>query len=112
MSKQTGEKTTAADISSETKDAMLKRLARVEGQIRGVQKLIRADDDCEKIAQQMSAARKALDKAFHEMLACMIETDVLNAREEKSAEESMAQIRYLLSKYSWLRNLPGNYKSY
>ena len=40
------------------------RLARVEGQLRGLQKLIQSDAEPEKVAQQMAAARKALDKAF------------------------------------------------
>lgn len=84
----------------ENKASMLKRLARVEGQLRGVQKLIGNDEDCEKVAQQMAAARKALDKAFHEMLACMIEQDVLAARDHVGAEQQMAKIRHLLSKYA------------
>jgi DNA-binding FrmR family transcriptional regulator len=62
--------------NAQQKADMLKRLARVEGQVRGVQKLIDQDEDCEKIIQQMTAARKALDKAFHEMLACVIEANV------------------------------------
>jgi DNA-binding FrmR family transcriptional regulator len=49
------------------------RLARIEGQVHGLQKLIEADADCEKIAQQMAAARKALDKSFFSMVGCMIE---------------------------------------
>jgi len=44
------------------KNQILKRIARIEGQLRGIQKLIREDAECEKIAQQMSAARKALEK--------------------------------------------------
>ena len=55
---------------------VIKRLARVEGQIRGIQKLIVAESDCEKILQQMTAARRALDKAFFDMLACVIEANV------------------------------------
>jgi DNA-binding FrmR family transcriptional regulator len=55
------------------KKALCDRLARVEGQLRGVQKLINSDADCEKIAQQLSAARKALDKSFFSMVGCMIE---------------------------------------
>ena len=52
---------------------MCARLARVEGQLRGVQRQINEEADYEKIAQQLSAARKALDKAFFTMVACMIE---------------------------------------
>lgn len=57
----------------EKKKALRTRLARVEGQLRGLQRLIDEDADCEKIAQQMAAARKALDKSFFSMVGCMIE---------------------------------------
>lgn len=53
--------------------ALVLRLKRVEGQLRGVQGMIETGDDCEAVAQQLSAARKALDKAFFELLACAIE---------------------------------------
>jgi len=54
------------------KHALLMRLKRVEGQVRGIQKLIEADADCEKVAQQLAAARKALDKSFFAMVGCVI----------------------------------------
>ncbi|MDD0813475.1 metal-sensing transcriptional repressor [Curvibacter sp. HBC28] len=55
------------------KKALQARLARVEGQLRGVQRLIEEEADCEQIAQQLAAARKALDKSFFNMVGCMIE---------------------------------------
>lgn len=85
--------------NAQQKAEMLKRLARVEGQVRGVQKLIDQDEDCEKIIQQMTAARKALDKAFHEMLACVIEANVC-ADEAPALADRMAQVRSLMSKYA------------
>ena len=54
------------------KKALCDRLARVEGQLRGLQKLIQAEAESEKVAQQMTAARKALDKAFFAMVATLI----------------------------------------
>ena len=39
----------------EHKSELLKRLARVEGQIRGIQKLIQNDTECEQVLQQMTA---------------------------------------------------------
>ncbi|NVJ99131.1 MAG: metal-sensing transcriptional repressor [Alphaproteobacteria bacterium] len=60
-------------IGDKDKKAMKSRLARIEGQLRGIQKMIDDPDlDCHKVAQQMSAARKALDKAGHTMIACMV----------------------------------------
>ena len=58
---------------SKSRDAILKRLARVEGQIRGIQAMIKRGEDCAAIAQQFSAARSALDKSYRLMLTCLIE---------------------------------------
>ena len=52
--------------------ALVLRLKRIEGQLRGIQKLIETDADCEKVAQQLAAARKALDKSFFTMVGCVI----------------------------------------
>jgi CsoR family transcriptional regulator, copper-sensing transcriptional repressor len=60
-------------LDTDKKKALCSRLARVEGQLRGVQRLVQTEADCHAIAQQLSAARKALDKAFYTMVACMIE---------------------------------------
>lgn len=79
------------------KTQILKRIARVEGQLRGVQKLINGDADCEKIAQQMSAARKALEKSHHLMLSCMIEEQI--AEQLPKANIDSEAIKHLLSKY-------------
>jgi DNA-binding FrmR family transcriptional regulator len=67
------EMTMSRIVDADKKRALCARLARIEGQIRGLQKLIDGDADCEKIAQQMAAARKALDKSFFSMVGCMIE---------------------------------------
>lgn len=78
---------------------MQSRLARVEGQLRGIQRLIGEEDDCEKIVQQLLAARKALDKAFYELLASMIEAcirDTDNAEMPRQADK----LRNLLTKYN------------
>jgi len=57
---------------AEAKKAMDSRLARIEGQVRAVRRMIGEDEPCEDIAQQLAAARKALDRAFYEMVSCMI----------------------------------------
>lgn len=54
------------------KKALLLRLKRVEGQLRGIQRLIESDADCEQVAQQLAAARKALDKTFYAMVGCVM----------------------------------------
>jgi DNA-binding FrmR family transcriptional regulator len=44
-------------------EQILGRLRRVEGQIRGIQKMIKENRDCEAIVTQLMASRAALDKA-------------------------------------------------
>lgn len=58
--------------NAEAKKSMDARLARIEGQVRAVRRMISSDEPCESIAQQLSAARRALDRAFYEMVSCMI----------------------------------------
>ena len=57
------------------KKELVLRLKRVEGQLRGIQAMIESGDDCEKVAQQLSASRRALDKAFFNVLACAIQAE-------------------------------------
>lgn len=83
----------------EKQQAVLKRLARVEGQLRGVQKLIRDGEDCEKILQQLTASRKALDKSFFEMIACLVEACVYD-ESIGAMPERINEVRDLLSRYA------------
>lgn len=59
----------------DAKRAMDARLARVEGQVRAVRRMITEERSCEDISLQLAAARRALDRAFYEMLACMIRSE-------------------------------------
>lgn len=78
---------------------ILSRLRRVEGQLRGIQGMIVAGADCESLAQQLAAARKALDRAFFEMVACSAEMEIERATDLKSARQALGGLTQLLSKY-------------
>ena len=86
------------NIAAAHQDAMLKRLARIEGQIRGIQAMIRRGDNCEAIAQQFAASRKALDKAYQELLACLLEEALADTATDSSA--TMAKVRKIFTKYT------------
>ena len=49
--------------SIDAKDALKTRLRRVEGQMRGVQKMVDDDRDCQEILQQLTAIRSAVQNA-------------------------------------------------
>jgi DNA-binding FrmR family transcriptional regulator len=55
---------------------ILNRLKRAEGQLRGVQRMIDEGEPCLKVAQQLSAVRKALDSTFVRMTVCYIEQEL------------------------------------
>lgn len=48
------------------------RLKRIHGQVGAVLTMIEEERSCEEIAQQMSAVRKAMDKAFYRMMTCSV----------------------------------------
>jgi len=83
--------------SPEDKRAMDARLARVEGQVRAVRRMIDTDEPCADIAQQLAAARKALDRAFHEMLSCMVRQELEAAG--KAHRGRAAEIAELLARF-------------
>jgi DNA-binding FrmR family transcriptional regulator len=72
------------------KAAMVMRLKRIEGQLRGIQAMIAAGEDCEKVVQQISASRRALDKAFFNVLACAMQSE---AAAEAGASRATADKR-------------------
>lgn len=54
----------ASSFRSEHQRDVVNRLKRIEGQVRGLIDMVESGRPCEDVAQQMSAARKAMDKAF------------------------------------------------
>jgi CsoR family transcriptional regulator, copper-sensing transcriptional repressor len=79
---------------------VMHRLRRVEGQIRGVLTMMEQDLPCDAIAQQLSAARKALDRAFYEMMACSLEMEIGGARDPRELRARIAEKARLLAKYA------------
>jgi DNA-binding FrmR family transcriptional regulator len=47
------------DSNVNTKEELLKRLRRIEGQVRGVARMVDEDRDCREIVQQLAAIRAA-----------------------------------------------------
>ncbi|MFC7320163.1 metal-sensitive transcriptional regulator [Halobacillus campisalis] len=64
------------------------RLKRIEGQVRGVLKMMEEDKECKDVITQLSAARSAMDRAIGYIVAKNLETCIKVAEEEgESAEE-------------------------
>ncbi|MCE1252365.1 MAG: metal-sensitive transcriptional regulator [Anaerolineae bacterium] len=55
-------------LSDNTRQNLLTRLKRIEGQTRGVQNMLEDERECREIIQQLSAIRSALQSATAEMM--------------------------------------------
>lgn len=73
------------DLPEQTIDDLVKRLRRVEGQIRGIQQMLRDGRECRDVVTQISAASKALDQAGFKLVASGL-TYCLN-NPEQAAEQ-------------------------
>ena len=84
---------------AENKDALLKRLRRIEGQVRGVQGMVEEDRYCIDIVTQITAAEAALDKVALELLSDHAKHCVVGAEkgdQDARTEEMMAAVKRLL----------------
>jgi len=89
---------------SDKKDDVSKRLRRIEGQVRGVQRMVEDDAYCIDVLTQISAATKALQAVALELLDGHLSSCVADAIEEggpaahdKIAEASAAVARLVRS---------------
>lgn len=64
--------------SDEEYKALINRLSRIEGQVRGVRKMVETDAYCVDILTQVSAIQAALNAFNRELLANHIRTCVMN----------------------------------
>ena len=84
---------------SDKREALIKRLRRTEGQVRGVQKMVEEDRYCIDIVTQITAIEAALDKVALELLEDHVEHCVIggaDAEKPERTEELMGAVRRLL----------------
>ncbi len=74
---------------SDNKGDHLKRLRRIEGQVRGIAKMVEDDKYCIDILTQVSAATKALQSVALNLLDDHMAHCVVNAAREGGAEQEV-----------------------
>lgn len=82
-----------------SRDELQRRLARIEGQVRGVSKMVADDRYCIDVLTQISAIQAALDKVALGLLDDHARVCVLGGEEsgrEERAEEMMAAVGRLM----------------
>lgn len=91
--------TAASTYREDHQKDVINRLRRIEGQVRGLVEMIQSGRPCEDIALQMSAARKAMDKAFYRMMACSLMEAVYDADNDAQAIIEIERSTRLLEKF-------------
>jgi DNA-binding FrmR family transcriptional regulator len=86
-----------------TKDQLLDRLARIEGQVRGVAKMVEEDRYCIDVVTQINAARAALDKVALGLVDghvrhCLVEGHGGPADPQEQADELMGAVGRMISR--------------
>jgi DNA-binding FrmR family transcriptional regulator len=79
-------------------EALLMRLRRMEGQVRGVQKMIEEGRYCVDIVTQLQAISAAADKVAQQVLEGHIRGCVTDAIKEQRGDEAITELMTVLSK--------------
>jgi DNA-binding FrmR family transcriptional regulator len=86
--------------NQETKTLLIKRLRRIEGQVRGVQGMLEEERDCREIMQQLSAVSSALkstSRSFFQDYASLCLTE-MDGEQSPQNQELLGEMIALLDK--------------
>lgn len=84
-------------MNSETRDAAIRRLARIEGQVRGISKMVQEDKYCIDIVRQIQAVKAALSGLEQVILADHIDTCVDHALTSEDLADRRAKVDELVA---------------
>lgn len=85
----------------EVKEQIQHRLARIEGQLRGVQKMIDANRDCREILQQLVAIRAGIQSASLSFIQDVADECLLNPDPDPASQKAlMKDLIHLIGKVS------------
>lgn len=71
---------------------VMNRLKRIEGQIKGIIKMMEEDKDCKEVVTQLSASRSAIDRAIGVVVSANLVECINNPEQhEEKTEEELVQ---------------------
>lgn len=83
----------------EEKDALLKRLKRIEGQVKGIQKMIESDRGCNDILIQIAAIRSAINNVGGLIMENHLKGCVKKSLSENPEEEVIDELIKTMLKF-------------
>jgi DNA-binding FrmR family transcriptional regulator len=89
-----------ADTLTESVPQLLTRLRRVEGQVRGIQRMLEEGRECEDVLTQLTAVRAGLDQATLALLDLHLERCVLGGQPADPARlQQIQRAMRLIARY-------------
>ncbi len=77
----------------EDKKSYTNRLSRLEGQIRGISKMIDEDRGCQDVVTQLSAVKAGIDK----IITLMVTENLMHCVSEENAEDQKEKVKVALN---------------
>ena len=82
------------------KDAITKRLKRIEGQVRGLIRMVEEDKDCEEILIQIGSAKAALHKTGQVILEGHLSHCVIDGIRDGNEDEVIKKLSSAIEQFS------------
>jgi len=80
-------------------DELLPRLRRIEGQVRGISRMVSERRYCIDIIQQLTAARKALDQVSLNVMSGHINSCVSESIRRRDGEKKIAELMQTINRF-------------
>jgi DNA-binding FrmR family transcriptional regulator len=85
-------------IPEETTADLIKRLRRIEGQVRGIQAMLTEQRDCADMVTQIAAANKALEQVGFKLVASGLKYCVSNPEEAAASGYDLERVEKMFMK--------------
>lgn len=83
----------------EHKKAVLHRLHRIEGQVRGIIRMVEEDKDCQDVLTQVAAARAAMDRVGIHIISHRLK-QCIEEKPRESLEEAIGEAMEIFLRFS------------
>jgi DNA-binding FrmR family transcriptional regulator len=86
------------EIDAGVKAELRRRLARIEGQVRGIQNMLAEDRECRDVVTQIAAASKALEQVGFRLVASGLTTCLQDPQKAEAEGYPVAEVEKLFLK--------------
>jgi len=91
--------TRTTELGPDTVENILKRLRRIEGQVRGLQKMVAKGRPCDEVLTQMTATKKAMEAAANLILQEFLNVCAAEVSEGRIDPKKPEEIANMLKKF-------------